>query len=342
VRFGQCVSLLGIVVSLYILWEIRQIILIVFASVTLATVLNQVVIFLQKFRVKRGLAIFFSVSFVILILGGFILVIVPRISQQLQQFSYLMPMAIERIRLWNDWLVRVIPNTFLENIRDLRYLTQNLEVWLNQLINNFILVLTTSLNVIVGVLIFLALTIMFMVNTAAYKRGFISLFPAFYRHRINEIMNKCADSLIGWIKGTLITMLFIAVSTYIGLIILQIPLPLVNALLAGLLEFIPNVGPTLSVIPPVILALGDDPWKAPLIVLWYVVIQQLESFVVLPLAMHSQVALLPAVTLLSIVIFGSFFGFLGVFLAVPLVIVLQVCIQEILIKDVLNKWDNAQ
>lgn len=341
-RFGQCLSLIGIIVSIYILWEIRQIILIAFASVTLATVLNQVVIFLQKFRIKRGLAIFLTVSFVIMLLGGFLLVVVPRITQQLQQFTYFFPIAIERIRLWNDWLVGVLPNTFLENIRDLRYLTQNLETWLNQLLSNFIIFLTTSVNVILGVLFFLALTIMFMVNTAAYKRGFILLFPAFYRHRINEIMNQCADSLIGWIKGTLITMLFIAVSSYLGLIIFQIPLPLVNALLAGLLEFIPNIGPTLSVIPPVILALGDEPWKAPLIILWYVVIQQLESFVVLPLAMHSQVALLPAVTLLSIVIFGSFFGFLGVFLAVPLVIVLQVFIQEILIKDVLNNWDNGE
>ncbi len=339
-RFGQCLSLLAIVISLYILWQIRQIILIVFASITLATVLNQLVIFLQRFRIKRSIAIFISIALVGLILVGFSALILPQITQQLQQFSYLMPMALERIRLWNDWLLRVIPNNVLENIRDLRYFTQNLEVWLNQLLNNFLFLLTRSLNVILGLLLFVALTIMFMANTSSYRRGFILLFPAFYRQRVDEIMDKCADSLIGWIKGTLITMLFIAVASYIGLIIFQVPLPLVNAILAGLLEFIPNIGPTLSAVPPVILALGDEPWKAVFIILWYVAIQQLESFVVLPLAMRSQVSLLPAVTLLSIVIFGSIFGFLGVFLAVPLVIVLQVWIQEVLVKDILNKWDH--
>ncbi|TVP62721.1 MAG: AI-2E family transporter [Nodularia sp. (in: Bacteria)] len=339
-RFGQCISLLAIVVLLYILWQIRQIILIVFASVTLATVLNQLVRFLQRFRIKRSIAIFLTIGFLVIILVGFSALILPQITRQLQQFSYLMPMALERIRFWNDWLVRVIPDNFLENIRNLRYFTQNLEVWLNQLFRNFFFWLSSSLNIILGLLLFFALTIMFMANTSSYRRGFILLFPAFYRRRVDQIMTKCADSLMGWIKGTLITMLFIAVSSYIGLIIFQVPLPLVNALLAGLLEFIPNIGPTLSAIPPVILALADEPWKALLVIFWYVVIQQIESFIVLPLAMHSQVSLLPAVTLLSIVIFGSIFGFLGVFLAVPLVIILQVWIQEVLVKDVLNKWDN--
>ncbi|KZL49272.1 AI-2E family transporter [Nodularia spumigena CENA596] len=339
-RFGQCISLLAIVISLYILWQIQQILLIVFASIILATVLNQVVQFLQRFRIKRSIAIFLSIGFLVVILVGFSVLIVPPVTQQLRQFSYLMPIALERIRLWNDWLVRVIPDNFLENIQDFRYFTQNLQIWLNRIFNNFVFLLSSSLYIILGTLLFFALTIMFMANASAYKRGFILLFPAFYRQRVAEIINNCADSLIGWIKGTLIAMLFIAVSSYIGLIIFQIPLPLVNALLAGLLEFIPNIGPTLSAIPPIILALADEPWKAGLILLWYVVIQQLDSFVVLPLVMHSQVSLMPAVTLLSIVIFGSFFGFLGVFLAVPLVIVLQVWIQEVLVKDVLNKWDN--
>lgn len=339
-RFGQCISLLAIVISLYILWQIRLIILIVFASVTLATVLNQIVGFLQRFRIKRSFAILLTIGLVVLILGVFSALIVPPVTQQLQQFSYLLPIALERIRLWNDWLVGVIPDNFLEDFWDFRYLTQSLQIWLNRIFNNFFFLVSSSLYVILGFLLFFALTIMFMSNSLSYKRGFILLFPAFYRQRVDEIINKCGDSLIGWLKGTLIAMLFIAVSSYIGLIIFQIPLPLVNALLAGLLEFIPNIGPTLSAIPPVILALADQPWKAGLILLWYVVIQQLDSFVVLPLVMHSQVSLLPAVTLLSIVVFGSFFGFLGVFLAVPLVIVLQVWIQEVVIKDVLNKWDD--
>lgn len=130
---------------------------------------------------------------------------------------------------------------------------------------------------------------------------------------------------------------------YAGLLILGIPLPLVNAILAGLLEFIPNVGPTLSVIPPVLLALSEEPWKIVAVIALYFGIQQVESLVIVPLVMKSQASLLPAVTLVAVVFFGSFFGFLGVFLAVPLVIVFQTWIKEVLVEDVLNNWqENKQ
>ncbi len=101
-------------------------------------------------------------------------------------------------------------------------------------------------------------------------------FPAFYRHRVDEILDECEESLVGWIKDTLLAMVVIGVVSYIGLLILRVPLPLVNALLAGLLEFIPNVGPTLSVFPP---ALLDAPWKSVAVIILYILIQQFESLV---------------------------------------------------------------
>jgi predicted PurR-regulated permease PerM len=338
VPFGQLIGFLVIVISLYILWQIRQIILLIFASVFLATVLNQLVKFFQKFRIKRSIAVTISVLLLLVIVFVFFALIVPRLVEQIQQFGNLMPMALERLRLWNNWLQNIIPEQVLENIRGLRYLTQGLQTWLNQLINNFFNLVSSSLSIILGLLLFIALTIMLLANPLPYRQGFILLFPAFYRQRVDDILNKCAVSLTGWIKGTLFTMLLIATFSYIGLLILQVPLPLVNAVLAGLLEFIPNVGPTLSVIPPALLALSEAPWKAGAVIALYFGIQQIESLVIVPLVMKSQASLLPAVTLVSVVFFGSFFGFLGVFLAVPLVIVLQIWIIELLVKDILNHW----
>jgi len=338
VRFGQLIGFLALVISLYILWQIRQILLVVFAAVVLATVLSQLVSLFQKFRIKRGIAVAISIGLVLVILIGFFALIVPRLVDQLQQFGSIMPMALERLRSWNNWLQNVIPDQLLENIRGLRYLTQGLQAWLNDLINNFFTLVSSSLSIILGLLLFVALTIMLLVDPAPYRQGFVMLFPAFYRRRVDEILNKCAVSLTGWIKGTLLTMLIIATLSYIGLLILKVPLPLVNAILAGLLEFIPNVGPTLSVIPPALLGLSEAPWKLAAVVALYFGIQQVESLIVVPLVMRSQASLLPAVTLVSVVFFGRFFGFLGVFLAVPLVIVLQTWIEEVLVKDVLNNW----
>ncbi|MUG95486.1 AI-2E family transporter [Scytonema sp. UIC 10036] len=337
-RFGQWIGLFALVVSLYILWQIRQVVLVVFASIVLATVLNQFVLFLQKFRIKRGLAIAISFSLLLIIIASFLALIAPQIVDQLQQFTDFAPNALERMRTWNNWLQNAIPDQLLENIRGLRTLTQGLQSWLNQLVNNFFALLSRSLNIVLTLLLFLVLTIMLLTDPAPYRQGFILLFPAFYRPRVSEILSECETSLVGWIKGTLLTMCLIACLSYVGLLILGVRLPLVNALLAGLLEFIPNVGPTLSLIPPLLLALLDAPWKAAAVVALYFGIQQVESLIIVPLVMKSQVSLLPAVTILSVVIFAQFFGFLGLFLAIPLVIVFQICIKEILVKDILNNW----
>ncbi|WP_439566594.1 AI-2E family transporter, partial [Gloeocapsopsis crepidinum] len=159
-----------------------------------------------------------------------------------------------------------------------------------------------------------------------------------YRRRIDTILSETEESLVGWIKGTLIAMVVIALVSFIGLSVLGVPLPLVNAALAGLLEFIPNVGPTLSVIPPVLLALLDTPWKAGAVILLYIAIQQFESLVLVPLIMKQEVDLMPVFTILAVVVFASLFGFLGLFLAIPLLIVVQILLKEILVKDVMNKW----
>lgn len=138
------------------------------------------------------------------------------------------------------------------------------------------------------------------------------------------------------------TMAVIALLSYLGLLILGVPLPLVNALIAGLLEFIPNVGPTLSVVPPALLALLDAPWKSLAVIGLYILIQQLESLVLVPIVMKHEVALLPLFTVLSVVSFSILFGFLGLFLAIPLLIVLQICLKEILVKDILNPWQTGR
>ncbi|WP_026734859.1 AI-2E family transporter [Fischerella sp. PCC 9605] len=337
-RFGQLIGLFAVIISVYILWQIRQILLVVFAAVVLATVLNELVQFLQRFRIKRGFAIAISIILLLVIVIGFFALVVPNIINQLQELTSLIPTVSERIRLWNEWLQNKIPAQWVEEVRGLTYLTQGLQTWLNQLLNNFFALISSSLTVVLTFLFFLVLTIMLLTNPPPYRRGFIMLFPAFYRRRVDEILSECQTSLKGWIKGTLLTMLLIGFLSYIGLLILRVRLPLINAILAGLLEFIPNVGPTLSVIPPLLLALLDTPWKAVLVVVLYFIIQQIESLIVVPLIMENQVSLLPAVTLVAVVIFGSFFGLLGVFLAIPLVIVLQIWIKEVLIKDILNQW----
>ncbi|MFB2934537.1 AI-2E family transporter [Aerosakkonemataceae cyanobacterium BLCC-F154] len=341
-RFGQWLGVFAFIISVYILWQIHQIVLLVFGAVVLATVLNRIVILFQRTRMKRGVAVGLTVLLLLLCIVGFFALIFPPIIDQVQKLVDLLPLSLQRLRLWFDWIQTVVPQQLVDNIRSLEGMTQNLQNWASRLFSNFFTIFNNSLNILLNFLLFLVVTIMFLVNPAPYRRVFVLAFPAFYRRRVEEILSECESSLVGWIRGTLFDMLVIAIVSYIGLLILQVPLPLVNALLAGLLEFIPNVGPTLSVFPPALLALLDTPWKAGAVIILYIIIQQFEGLILVPMVMKQQVSLLPVFTILSVVIFSSFFGFLGLFLAIPLLIVVQIWLKEALVKDILNQWQSKE
>ncbi len=341
-RLGSLIGLLALVFSLYILWRIRQIILLAFAAVVFATVINRLVRLLQRYRFKRSIAIALSISFVLALLAGFFAIIVPPFVDQVEQLIDLVPEGLERLQAWSNWFKHnFLPEQLLENIPALESITRNLESWATRIFSNFVEFFFNSLGIVLNTLLTIVVTIMLLANPTPYRRIFILLFPAFYRPRIHEILQECEETLGGWAIGILFNMTVIAIMSGIGLWALGVQLPLANALIAGVLTFIPNVGPTLSVVPPAALALLDTPWKALAVVVLYIAIQQIESNILTPLVMERQVSLLPAITLLSQVAFATFFGLLGLFLALPIVVVAQVWLKEVLVEDILNQWQDG-
>ncbi|AFZ17726.1 AI-2E family transporter [Allocoleopsis franciscana] len=334
---GKLIGFLAFAVSLYILWEIRQVLLLVFAAIVFAVALNRVVRWLQQRGAKRGYAIALTVITLLLIFVILFALIGPSFATQLEQLINAIPRLLERLRDWLNSLSPFIPEQLLD-VRNLGNFIPRVQPFVTQLLGNAYNWFSDLLSIILNLLLVIILTIMLLANPAPYRRGLILLFPAFYRRRADEILTECETTLVGWMTATLINMAAIGGVSFIGLLILRVPLALANALLAGLLEFIPNIGPVLSVIPPMAVALLDEPWKAIAVLILYLLIQQFEAYFLVPFVMKQQVSLLPAATLLSVIVFGSFFGFLGVFLSVPLVIVFKIWITELLIKDVLNNW----
>jgi predicted PurR-regulated permease PerM len=338
VSLGKLIGFLALAVSLYILWQIRQVLLLAFAAVVFAVVLNRVVRTLQRSGVKRGIAIALTVISLLGILFVLFALIGPSFAEQLEQLGSLVPITLGSLRDWVNSLSNWLPDRLI-NVRSISDFLPRLQPFITQLLNNAYIWFSDLLAIILNLLLALVLIIMLVANPAPYRRGLILLFPAFYRRRAYEILSECESILVGWMSATLIDMAAIAVVTFIGLSILGVPLALANAIIAGLLEFIPNIGPVLSVIPPmVVAALLVSPGKAVAVLILYILIQQFEAYVLVPFVMKQQVELLPAVSLLAVVIFGSLFGFLGVFLAVPLVIVSKIWLYELLIKDILNNW----
>ena len=315
-RLGTLVGFLAIIISLYILWRIKQVLLLAFAAIVFATAINQLVKLLQKqFKLTRKVAIAISVSGVLIFIAGFIALVIPAFIEQFKELVTLVPVGLEQLSNWNQWLHNLLPEELIEDVRGLESLTQNVQSWTNGLISNFFDLFSSTLGVVLNSLLVIVVTVMLLANPTAYRQIFLLMFPAFYRRRVQTILQKCEKNLGGWAIGILFNMAVIAILSGIGLWALGIRLPLANCLLAGILTFIPNLGPVLSVVPPTAMALLDAPWKALAVVILYIVIQQIESNVLTPIVMKRQVSLLPAITLLSQVSFAVFFGVLGLFSA---------------------------
>ena len=338
---GKWIGFLALVTSLYILWKIRTIVLLFFTAVILAIALNRFVRRLQQSGAKRGVAIALAAAILVTASAVLLTLIVTRLSNQFQELSQLVPLGIEKLRVWSNWLQARLPGQIFDNLPSIDDLTQEIKTLFWWTSSHIYQLFSNYLSLIINTLLITVLTIMLLVNPMPYRHAIISLFPAFYRQRADEFLSKCQEGLMGWLAGVALSMSFIGITSIIGLFVLQVPLPFVNGLLAFILALIPYIGAMLSVIPPLLLALLDSPSKAGAVLLLYFLIQQIEGNLVTPIIMEKQVSLLPAYTLALLTVFGFFFGFFGVFLALPILIVIQIWVQEVLIKDILDRWQTA-
>jgi predicted PurR-regulated permease PerM len=184
----------------------------------------------------------------------------------------------------------------------------------------------------------IAVALMITAQPTAYREVALLLVPGFYRKRAREVLLQCGDSLSAWMGGVLISSLCVGTLAAVGLLLLGVKLVAANAVLAGLLNIIPNVGPTLSTLFPMSVALLDAPWKAVAVLVLYIVVQNLESYVITPSVMHHQLKLLPGLTLTAQLLFTVLFGPLGLVMALPMAVCLQVIVREVIIHDVLDHW----
>src|SRR6185437_12528628 len=169
-----------------------------------------------------------------------------------------------------------------------------------------------------GAVVVLVLGLYLAADPALYDRGILKLVPKRAEQRTGEVLAHTAGQLRYWLLGKSSLMAFVGISTSIGLWFLHMPLILSLAVLAALLDFIPNVGPIISAIPALLIAFTQGPKTALEVAGLYMAVQIIESYLLAPLVFKRVVSLPPSVTLLSQVFVGSLFGLLGLILATPL------------------------
>ncbi len=196
--------------------------------------------------------------------------------------------------------------------------------------------LSSTVAVLTGLFLILILSIYIGSNPGLYHKGLLHLFPHAARPRAKQVLTAVGITLRRWLMAQLVAMLVIGTVTTITLKLLGIKAALPLGIIAGLLEFIPMVGPILSAVPAVAMGFLDSPQKALFVVLAYVGIQFFENHFLIPMLMKEGVDLPPVVTIIGLAMMSVVFGFLGMLVAVPLLAAVMVTVKLLYVEDVVG------
>ena len=316
---------IGLVVALllasYLIYKIAVVVLVLLLTILFSVIISAPVDYLNQRGIGRGWGTF-------MVFGGLVLVLViagaalvPAIEDQATELVETFPALLENaqqivLRLQSalglEASFSLDPQRLLGSARS--FLTGGTLTTVASVGASVATVLSF------GVVVLIA-TVYTVAQPAPLVNGFVALFPAARRQRVREILGEMYGAVQRWFLGQLASM-----------IIIGIPFALLLGILSGLVSFVPYVGPVISVLPPVLLAITVDPIDALWVILAYVIIQAVESNLIQPIVMSRAVSLHPAVVVYAVLIMGTLFGFVGVFLAVPLVAALHVLLRELWIE----------
>jgi predicted PurR-regulated permease PerM len=185
---------------------------------------------------------------------------------------------------------------------------------------------------VISLIILLVLVIYTVAQPEPLIAGFLSAVPPRYRDRADSTLRNSMEKLKQWAIGSLIVGVIVGVATGVGLHLLGVPYAFLFGVIAAIGELLPTLGPILSAIPPLLLALAIDPMIALWVLLFFVVLQQVEGNLLTPLVMGGKLDLHPVSIVFAVLVMHSLFGLFGALLAVPVCAIIKVCWEELYLK----------
>jgi predicted PurR-regulated permease PerM len=276
---------------------------------------------IKKTKLSRKASLLISIAGTIILLVVMTWFVGARIQRQVVELSNTLPQTI------NTAKVKLSKTPVGEKI--LKYTSGDNSQKLLETATTFF---NTSFGILGDLYIILFLGIFFTADPSLYKNGIIFLLPAQRKPAGRIILSRISTALRGWIKSILISMLLISVLITIGLTMIGLPGTTVLGLITGILEIIPNFGPVIAMIPGVLLALTISTKTAIVVALIYISCQTIVASIVTPLLQKKIINIPPALTLLSQLIMGTLSGIMGIILAVPLLAILIIIIDELYVK----------
>lgn len=305
--------------------------MLIFGSVLVAVILRSIADpLVRRTRLNDGLATLLAVLVVVAVVGGISTLFGRAIAIQVSALAERVPEAWEYVR--GELEASPLGDQLLEAAGAAASQAGRALALAQRAATSALAGVTTLLLVLVAG-VFLA------TKPAAAREGALSLAPVSVRPRLREVMNACGRALKGWLKAQLISMILVGTLIGLGLWLIGVPSPLALALLTGVAQFVPVIGPIVSAVPALLIAATEGPHALLLTLALYVGVSQLEANLITPLV-QKNVASLPVVLgIFAVVGLGTIFGPLGVLFATPLALVVYTAVTMLYRQDVLHDPD---
>lgn len=324
---------IGAAVTGVVLWLASHVILMLFAAVLFAIFLRGLSDWAGSYlRVSESWSLVSVLVFLAAVSIGIVWLLAPQVARQVDQFVEVVPQTYERFTNvllqyeWGAWFV----DRAAEGVSgDSGVLSSGVDLVGGAFSSTIAAIVQTTLIVIIG--LYLA------AEAGMYRRGFLALAPPARRDRASEVLDASGAALRGWLLGKVCSMAILGVLSFIGLVLLEVRLALTMAVLTAVLAFIPNLGAILSVIPPVLLALADSPWKALYVLIFYIALQNVEGMFLTPMIQRRTASLPPALLIATQLFMAALFGSFGLLLAEPMGALGIVLVKMLYVEDALGE-----
>lgn len=331
VSMSSILRVLFVFLLIWFLYFVRDVLLIVVVAVVLAAALDPFVEDLEKIYVPRWTGVLLIYLFALGLVSFSVYLLVPPFSEQIGNLSKNLPQINERLSQKIALLRTSSGGHF-----PIESLSQALEILTskaNQLAGNVVSLITSIFGGIISAIIVLVLTFYLLVEREAMKSFIGDFIPKSHESSFIEAAMEIKLKIGRWFKGQLILSFLIFFLTLVGLLSLGVEYALTFALLAGITELIPYIGPVLGAIPPVIITFLDDPFKGLLVLGLFVLIQQLENHLIVPKVMQKSVGLSPVIIVVAVMVGARLAGFIGVLLAIPLATAVVIILKRVVLSN---------
>lgn len=326
--FNQKVWTAAAIVALFVvlIWILKitfNVLLLLLAGALIAIYFKGLAGLLEKkLKFPKKLSLPFAIVVSLALLGLFLWFAGSSIQKQVSELSQTLPAAIETFKQkLND---TTIGKKILEQVTA----GGNFQKASGMAQTFF----RSTFGVLGDLYVVLFLGLFFTASPSAYTKGFLKLVPTKAKPEAENVINKMGLRLTKWLKGQLFAMLIVASLTITGLLIMGMPMAFVLGLIAGLLNFIPNFGPLIALVPALLIALMQGQSTALMVAALYISVQVLESNFITPQIQQKMISIPPAMVIIAQLFMGVLTGGWGLVLAMPMLVVIMVLLQELYIR----------